>query len=63
LRSLRKRLPTELIRRDGLDQRTPVKPAIHIEQRAAFGDEVWVPEVKRTVEVPEVCIAEIFEDR
>jgi len=52
-----------LIRWYRLDKWASVKPPIYVEQRASFGDEVRVPEIKRTVEVPEVCVAEVFKDR
>jgi len=63
LRRLRERLATELIRRHRLNERAPVEPPIYVEQRASFGDEVRVPKIKRAVEVPEVCVAQVFEDR
>jgi hypothetical protein len=46
---LGERLPTELICRDGLDERAPVEPAICIEERPPLGDKIRVPEVERTV--------------
>jgi hypothetical protein len=55
---LNKCLAAGLIRRYRLDEGTPVKPPICVKQRASFGDEVRVSEVERTIEIPEIRVAE-----
>jgi hypothetical protein len=55
-------LTRELICRDGFDEWMTVKPPIRVQQRTTLSDEVGVPQIKWTVEIPEVGVAEFFKD-
>src|SRR2546422_7220690 len=63
LRDLLKVLPAHLVSRNRLDQRMPMKPAVDIDQLPAFSNKVGVPEIERTVEIPQIHVSQLLKDR